>query len=47
MNGGGEGNNGIMLKRIARGMGVYYPPSPSNNLVINITGMGVYYIYKV
>lgn len=46
MNGGGEGNNGIMLKRIARGMGVYYPHSPPNNIVINITGWWILYIIR-
>lgn len=39
--------NWVIIKRWSGGRGVYYPPSPPNNLVINITGMGVYYIYKV
>lgn len=42
-----EGGSGVVLNVCWEG-GVCIIPTPRpNNLVINITGMGVYYIYKV
>ena len=43
-----EGGSGVVLNVCWEGgVCIIPPPSPPNNLVINITGMGVYYIYKV
>lgn len=38
--------NWVIIKRWSGGRGVYYPHSPPNNLVINITGRGMLYIIR-